>query len=76
MFLQNICVEPQGFHSRDHTAIVGGGDERIVLLSGDAGHGLEPMGEAGSAFFDGPVFHGFCNGLCHIQRKVAAAGDA
>ncbi len=29
-----------------------------MLLGGDAGQRLEPMGEMGSSFFDGPVLHG------------------
>ena len=35
-----------------------GGDEAVVLLGGDAGHGLEPVGEVRRALFDGPVLHG------------------
>jgi len=29
-----------------------------MLFGGEAGHGLEPVGEVGSALFDGPVLHG------------------
>src|SRR5699024_11330011 len=32
----------------NHAAVRGGGDEAVVLLGGDAGHGLEPVGEVGS----------------------------
>ena len=34
------------------------GDEAVVLLRRDAGHGLEPVGEMGGAFFHGPLLHG------------------
>ena len=47
------------FH--DDLAAFHGGDEAVVLLGGDAGHGLEPMGEMGGALFDSPVLHGVCD---------------
>ena len=37
------------FH--DDMAVVGGGDEAVMLLGGDAGHGLEPMRIVGGALF-------------------------
>ena len=36
----------------------GGRDESIMLFSGEAGHGLEPVGVMGGTHFDGPVLHG------------------
>ncbi len=42
----------------DDGAVALGGDEAVVLLGGDAGHGLEPVGIMGAAFFHGPVLHG------------------
>src|SRR6185436_17419984 len=44
-------------------AVAVGGDEAVVLLGGDAGHGLEQVGEVGGAFFDGPIAHGGGNGV-------------
>ena len=35
-----------------------GGDEGLVLLGGDAGHRLEPVGVVGRALFNRPVLHG------------------
>ena len=39
-------------------AAAGGGDEAVVLLGGDAGHGLEPVGVVGGALLHGPLLHG------------------
>ena len=46
-----------------------GGNEGIVLLGGNAGHGLEPVGIVGSALFHSPVLHGVGHhgGYIHIQ---------
>ena len=35
-----------------------GGDEAVVLLGGEAGHGLEPVGIVGGPLFNGPFLHG------------------
>ena len=35
-----------------------GSNEAVVLLGGDAGHGLEPVGVMGGALLDGPLLHG------------------
>ena len=53
-----------------------GGDEAVVLLGGDAGHGLEPVGEMGGALFHGPLLHGLGDlvGGGDVQR--GALGDA
>ena len=42
----------------DDRALAVGGDKAVVLLGGDAGHGLEPMGVMGGAQLRGPVLHG------------------
>ena len=42
----------------DHLAPVHRGDEAVMLLGGDAGHGLEPVGEVGGPLLNGPVLHG------------------
>ena len=44
------------FH--EDLAAAGRGNEAVVLLRRDAGHGLEPVGEMGGAFFHGPLLHG------------------
>ena len=54
----------------DDLAAAHGRDKAIVLLGGDAGHGLEPMGEMGGALFHGPLLHGLGDliGGGNIQR--------
>ena len=42
----------------DDPAPVHRGDEAVVLLGGDAGHGLEPVGEVSGPLLDGPILHG------------------
>ena len=56
-------------------AAILGGDEGVVLLGGDAGHGLEPVGEVGGALFNGPVLHGVGDHRCHIGVQVLAQLD-
>ena len=51
----------------DDVAVSGGGDETIVLLGGDSGHRLKPVGKVGGSFFDGPVLHGVGHHVCHAQ---------
>ena len=48
------------FH--DDSVFARRGYEAVVLLGGDARHGLEPVGEMSGALFDGPVLHGGCDG--------------
>ena len=43
-----------------------------MLLGGDAGHGLEPVGEMGGALFDGPVLHGVGHNRCRRAVKPLA----
>ena len=47
-----------GTQLHDHAVLAVAGDKAVMLFSGEAGHGLEPVGEVGSALFDGPVLHG------------------
>ncbi len=44
-------------------AVVGGGDEGVMLFGGDAGHGIEDVGVVGRALLDGPIFHGDGDGI-------------
>ena len=46
-----------------------------MLFSGDAGHGLEPVGKVGSALFDCPVLHGVGNDIGNLQIQVLAVLD-
>ena len=47
-----------------------------MLLGGDAGHGLEPVGIVGRALLRCPFLHGIGNMVGHIQRQRGAARDA
>ncbi len=47
----------------NRAAIAGGGQEAVVLLGGQAGHGLEQVGEVGRPVLDGPVLHGAGDGV-------------
>ena len=60
----------------DDRAVGAGRDERVVLLGGDAGHRLEPVGEVGHALFNRPVLHriGDHAGDLRIQRRALANG--
>jgi hypothetical protein len=46
-----------------------------VLFGGDAGHGLEEVGEVGSALFDGPVLHGRRDGIGGVGVEGRALAD-
>ncbi len=59
----------------DHAAVVGGGDEGVVLLGGDAGQRLEPVGVVGGTFFDGPILHGVGHHRGHLGGKGNAGDD-
>ena len=62
----------------DYAAIGSGGDKAVVLLSGDAGERLEPMGKVGSTVGDCPVLHGSGNsvGYAGIQLRTLINGLA
>jgi hypothetical protein len=47
----------------DRAAVAVGGEEAVVLLGGDAGHGLEKVRVVGGAFLEGPVLHGAGDGI-------------
>ena len=51
-------------------SVIGGTDEAVVLLGGDAGHGLEPVGEMGRTLFDSPVLHCVCHNICHLKVEM------
>ena len=46
-----------------------------MLLSGDACHRLEPVGEMGSAMLQSPFFHGNSYRVCDIQFQMGTAVD-
>ena len=46
------------------------GDEAVVLLRRDAGHGLEPMSKMGSSLFHGPVLHSLGHRIGHGQIEL------
>ena len=52
-----------------------GGDETVVLFGGNAGHGLEPVGEVGSALFNGPILHGIGDHRRHAGIQMLALLD-
>ena len=51
-------------------------DEGVVLLGGDAGHGLEPVGEVGAALLRGPLLHGLGDLVGDGEVQGSALGDA
>ena len=55
-----------------HAAVRRGGDKAVVLLGGDAGQRLEPMGKMGRSMLDGPILHGLCHGVGHLTVQAAA----
>ena len=71
----------------DRLAVGGRGNEGIVFLRRNTGHGLKPVGKMSRPFFNGPVHHGdgddirhggveietFVNGLS--QRFVSRFGQ-
>ena len=52
-----------------------GGQKAVVLFSRDTGHGLEPMGEMGSALFHRPVLHGVCDDVGGLTGEGASLFD-
>ena len=59
---------------KDDLAVVPGADERVVLLGGDAVHGLEPVGVVGHALFHRPVAHGTGDDIGHLGLQGTAVG--
>ena len=59
----------------DGAAVLGGVDEAVVLLGGDAGEGLEPVGIMGRALLDGPLLHGVGDDVGHVDVKRHAFLD-
>ena len=62
----------------DDLAVPHRGDEAVVLFGGEAGHGLEPVGEMGGAVLHGPLLHGHRHRVGHaaLQRQVLVDGPA
>ena len=54
------------------SAIAHRGNKAIVLLGGNAGERLEPVGIMGGALFDGPVLHNTGNHVGHVQIQRLA----
>ncbi len=63
------------FKLHNGSAIAHGRHKPIVLLGGDAGEGLEPVGIMGGTLFDGPVLHNAGHNVRHIQIKGLALVD-
>ena len=61
---------------QDHPAALGRGDEAVVLLRRDAGHGLEPVGIVGAAPLHRPGLHGPGNLVGGSQFQRCSIGDA
>ena len=61
---------------QDHPAALGRGDEAVVLLRRDAGHGLEPVGIVGAATLHRPGLHGPGNLVGRGQLQGRPVGDA
>ena len=59
----------------DGQAVVGGVDEAVVLLGGDAGQRLEPVGVVGGALLDGPLLHGVGDDVGHVLVERRALLD-
>ena len=60
---------------RDGAAALAVGQEAVVLLGGDAGHGLELVREMGRAVLDRPVLHGDRNGVGDAGVERSALPD-
>ena len=60
----------------DGGAVAHGGDKAIVLLTGDAGQRLEPVGVVGGTQLHGPALHHAGHDVCHfdIQRSALVQG--
>ena len=61
------------FHN--YFAVTHGGDEAVVLFGGDAGQGLEPVGEVSGALFDRPLLHSLGDHVEDGEVKGSAVVD-
>ena len=59
----------------DHAAVLGRGDEAVMLLCGQAGHRLEPVCEVGRAELQCPLLHRRCDGIRHVQLQMGSVLD-
>ena len=59
----------------DHAAVAVGAHERVVLLGGQAGERLEPVGVVGGAVLDGPVLHRGGHHVGHLRVERLAGVD-
>ena len=59
----------------DHAAVAVGRGQRIVLLGGEAGQRLEPVGVVGGAVLDRPVLHRGRHDVGHGRVERLAAVD-
>ena len=50
-------------------------DKGIMLLGGDAGHGVEEVAVVGGTLLDGPILHRDCDGICDGGIKLSAFLD-
>ena len=71
VMLSDNRVKSQLMQLHPHAVLAVAGDEAVVLLGGEAGHGLKPVGVVGGALFNGPVLHraGDLAGYGTIQRR-------
>ena len=60
----------------DDFAVSHRGDKAVVLLCGEAGHRLEPVGEMGGAVLNGPGLHGRSDLLRNLDGHGSALVDA
>ena len=58
----------------DDLAVAHRGDEAVVLLRGDTGHGLEPVGVVRGTFFHGPGLHGAGDLLRDVRVQWLVVG--
>ena len=59
----------------DHAAVGGRGDKAVMLLGGDAGQRLEPVGKMGSTVGDSPILHGSGNSIRYAGIQLCALID-
>ena len=61
---------------KDRTACAVRRKKAVVLLRGDAGHRLEPMGEVCCTVFDGPFTHCACDDIRDGRIEILAVCDS